>query len=332
MFGFRKSPKPPRRQASAKVLLVADRKNWAYDSIAQALIKYNKDPNLELDIEFVKNGKRGLREIHKEYDLVFVLGWQVLGIFENGRLKTRNSFLDPSRTLTGLHSHHSWDHRQTVPDQEVSPPQELVDFLNRFVGVNAVSRRLYELFLKAGLTNGACTLNGVDTDVFTSDSPIRDQGSLRIGFSGNNKHDWRKGISEYIEPATNIEGVELKLAMPKGDYHVPLDQMPSFYKEIDAYICASASEGFSLSVLEAAASGRPVISTRVGGCEDLIIDGVNGFLVDRDVSSIREKVQILRDDRALAAKMGVMNRRVVEQLWSWKVRAHAWLAFIKCHL
>jgi glycosyltransferase involved in cell wall biosynthesis len=306
--------------------------NWAYDSIAKALVKQNKDPDLNLDIAYVKGGQRRLKDIHREYDLVFILGWQVLGVFENGRLKRRNTFLDPSRTLAGIHSHHSWDERQTLPDRIVSPPEELVELLNRFVGVNIVSRRLYELFMGAGLKNGACTLNGVDTEIFLADEPVRREGFLRVGSLGTNKHDWRKGITEYIEPACDLEGVELHLAMPKDGHHIPLDEMPSFYRGIDVYVCASASEGFSLSVLEAAASGCPVISTRVGGCEDLIIDGVNGFLVDRDVNPIREKVKLLRDDRELAKKMGLMNRHIVEQLWSWKVRAHAWLAFIKCHL
>ena len=331
-FGIRKKPPRGPRVGSAKVLLVADRPNWAYDSIAKALVKHNDDPDLELEIEYVKNSQRRLQDIHQDYDLVFVLGWQLLGVFERGRLRTRNTFLDWSRTLTGVHSHHSWDQGQTFPSKDLHPPNELVEFLNQFAGVNVVSRRLYELFMRAGLKNGACTFNGVDTELFLAAGPVCRGGSLHVGFSGNNKHDWLKGISEFIEPACDIDGVELHLAMPKEGHYIPLDQMPSFYRRIDIYVCASASEGFSLSVLEAAASGRPVISTRVGGCEDLIIDGVNGFLVDRDVNAIREKVKLLRDDGELAKKMGLMNRHIVEQLWSWKVRAHAWLAFIKCHL
>lgn len=331
LFGIfsRKAGAVRRRNGTARVLLVADRPNWAYDSIAKALIKHNDDPELALEVEYVKNGRRRLKDIHRDYDFVFMLGWQLLGRLENGRVEPTHTFLDPARTLTGLHSHHSWDDRRSQPDESVPPPPVLVDFLNGFAGVNAVSRRLYELFMHSGLKQGSCTLNGVDTEMFTAEYPIRTEGPLRVGFSGNDKHDWRKGISEFIEPACDMEGVELRLAMPKVGHHVPLDRMPEFYRGIDAYVCASSSEGFSLSVLEAAGSGRPVISTRVGGCEDLIIDGVNGFLVDRDVAAIRDKVAFLRDNRDVAAEMGRMNRHIVDQLWSWKVRAAGWLAFIK---
>lgn len=319
------------KQSTSKVLLVADRPNWAYDSIAKALVKYNDNPDLELDIDYIKNANRDLRSIFHNYDLVFLLGWQLLGTLKQGKIKRTNNFLDPKRVLTGIHSHHSWDDRRTTPDLSVRPPEALIEFLQKFAGVNTVSRRLYELFLQSGLTTLACTLNGVDTELFKS-SPVQTEGPLRVGFSGNNRHDWRKGISEFIEPGCDQEGIELHLAMPKEGHHINLDQMPGFYKKIDAYVCASVSEGFSLSVLEASASGCPIISTRVGGCEDLIIDGVNGFIVDRDVDAIRDKVSFLRDNRAVAVQMGAMNRTIVEQLWSWDVRARGWLSFIEAHL
>jgi len=320
------------RSGSGRILLVADRPNWAYDSIAQAIVKYNNDPDLEFDIEYIKNGKRRLKDIHKDYDLVFMMGWQLLGSYDNKKIKPINTFLDPDRTLTGIHSHHSWDGRKTTPGLNTPPSKELVNFLNRFSGVNIISRRLYELFLSAGLKNSACTLNGVDVNLFKVRDFSNDCSSIRIGFSGNNKHDWRKGISDFIEPACDIHGVQLNLAMPKEGLYIPLDQMHTFYHGLDAYVCASSSEGFSLSVLEASSCGCPIISTRVGGCEDLIVEGVNGFLVDRDVESIREKILLLRDNPSLVKKMGRANRNIVEQLWSWEVRVNAWLAFIKCHL
>ena len=108
--------------------------------------------------------------------------------------------------------------------------------------------------------------------------------------------------------------------------------MPLFYNQLDVYLCASSSEGFSLSVLEASACGRPVISTRVGGCEDLIVDGENGFLVDRDIAAFAEKLRFLNNDRTLLARMGHKNREVIETNWSWKVRAKDWLDFIMNNL
>jgi glycosyltransferase involved in cell wall biosynthesis len=312
-----------------KVLLVSDRPNWAYDSIARALIAHNDDPALELEVFHLKGRERELRKAAKRFDGVFVLGWQLLS---DDEFEDRLPFLDPSRTLTGIHSHHAWDDRKTQPDHDVRPPDKLVALLQRYEGVNTVSRRLTRLFRDAGLDGVVYTPNGVDTRLFRPDSDLPASGRLRVGFSGSRKHDWRKGVSEYIEPAAELAGAEVRLAMPGGDGYVPLDEMPSFYRDLDVYVCASSSEGFSLSVLEAAASGRPIVSTRVGGCEELIEDGVNGFLVDRDVDAIRAKLEYFSSDAEALRRMGEASRRIVEREWSWQHRAPAWLDFIRTRL
>lgn len=317
------------RSRAIEVLLVCDRPSWAYDSIARSLVKHNRDPSLELEIFHLKGREDALRRRARHYDAVFALGWQLLGSLGDGAVHDSLPFLDPSRTLTGIHSHHAFDDGGTLPERDVRPPAGLVEFLRRYRAVNAVSRRLADLFSGSGLTGVAYTPNGVDTELFRPIRAISEQGSLRVGFSGSKKHDWRKGVTEFIAPAASAPGLELRVAMPAEGLHVPLERMPEFYNEIDVYVCASSSEGFSLSVLEAAATGRPLISTRVGGSVELIEHGVNGFLVDREVEAIGEKLLLLRDDRELARRMGSESRRIVEERWSWKLRAPAWLEFIR---
>ena len=311
-----------------KVLLVCDRSNWAYDSIAQALIKYNISEDLILETYYLKSGNKNLKSIKNNYDLIFVLGWQLLMNKNLFGIQRRNKAFDFNKTITGIHSHHSWDERMTMPDNSVPPPEKLIQFLRKYRGINAVSQRLFKIFKQAGLDNIVYTPNGVDTELFKPIKPLCGKKNLIVGYSGSLKHDWRKGITEYIESACKRAGVELKKAMLADGHYVPIDRMPEFYNEIDVYLCASSSEGFSLSVLEASACGRPVISTRVGGCEDLIIDGENGFLVDRDVDSITEKILVFKKDRKQVEKMGSANRRIVEEKWSWKLRASNWLDFI----
>lgn len=50
----------------------------------------------------------------------------------------------------------------------------------------------------------------------------------------------------------------------------------------DAFVLPSRSEGYSLALLEALAAGLPVVSTRVGIAPEVVIDGRNGFLVERE--------------------------------------------------
>ena len=311
-----------------KVLLVCDRANWAYDSIAQALIKYNNREDLVFETYYLKSGNKNLKSIKNNYDLIFVLGWQLLlkeGLFG---IQTRNKTFEFTKTISGIHSHHSWDNRLTMPDNSVTPPEKTIRLLRKYKGINVVSQRLYELFKQAGLDSVVYTPNGVDTDIFKQLKPFCKNKKLVVGYSGSLKHDWRKGITKYIEPACKRAGVELKKAMLADGYYVPIERMPEFYNDIDVYLCASSSEGFSLSVLEASACGRPVISTRVGGCEDLIIDGKNGFLVDRDVDAITKKILTFKENIGLVDEMGRENRRIVEEKWSWEYRVQDWLNFI----
>ena len=315
-----------------KVLLVCDRPNWAYDSIAQALIKYNSRKDLVLEVFYIKGGSEDLKNVKKNYDLIFVLGWQLLMEKRLFGIQTRNKAFEFNRTLSGIHSHHSWDNKMTMPDNVIPPSPKMIKFLRKYRGINAVSQRLFKIFKQAGLDNIVYTPNGVDTELFKPIKPLCKKKNLVVGYSGSLKHDWRKGITEYIEKACKSAGVELKKAMLADNHYVPVESMPEFYNEIDVYLCASSSEGFSLSVLEASACGRPVISTRVGGCEDLIRDGENGFLVDRDVDAIAQKILFFKENQNLVKKMGNANRRIVKEKWSWKLRADDWLDFISNRL
>ena len=101
-----------------------------------------------------------------------------------------------------------------------------------------------------------------------------------------------------------------------------------FYNNIDVYLCASSSEGFSLSVLEASACGRPVVSTKVGGAEDMIVEGYNGFFVKRELTDIVKKLRKLHEDRKRLIEMGRNARKEVEKKWSWRVRSRDWANFI----
>jgi glycosyltransferase involved in cell wall biosynthesis len=52
-----------------------------------------------------------------------------------------------------------------------------------------------------------------------------------------------------------------------------------WYNAADAYVMSSIFEGLSIALLEAAASGLPFVATDVGGNREIVLDGVNGYLV-----------------------------------------------------
>ena len=80
----------------------------------------------------------------------------------------------------------------------------------------------------------------------------------------------------------------------------------------------AVSELLGLVALEAMASGTPVIASRIGGLPEVVEDGETGFLVPPgDVAALRERIQLLLEDRALAHRMGDRARNRVLASWTW---------------
>ncbi|MEP6913684.1 MAG: glycosyltransferase, partial [bacterium] len=80
----------------------------------------------------------------------------------------------------------------------------------------------------------------------------------------------------------------------------------------DVCVLSSKAEGFSNSLLEYMAAGRPVVATDVGGAREVVVDGVTGYLVssDDDKAMAERIVSLLRDD-SVSSAMGAEGRRVV---------------------
>ena len=321
-----------------KVLIITDKPGWSYDTIAKGLVRYNDNANLTLEVLAASTQIERIEREHPQYDLVFPLGWtQIISKKKKQLYHDLLPFLARDRVITGIHSHRSWDDYTSLPDFSPPPPPALLDKLSRLRGINLISRRLYGIFAQAGLTNIVLTENGVDTELFRPHTPVNidRRRPLVVGFSGSKdiaKHDYLKGFTEFIAPLHTLPGVELKVLGGRGEQQVKREDMPALYNQIDLYICASTSEGFSQSVLEAAACGRGIVSTRVGGCEDLIDDGHNGFFIRRDLEQLKLVVSMLEADRQLVRRLGVNNRQVVLDRYSWNIKVKDWLRFIESHL
>ena len=86
------------------------------------------------------------------------------------------------------------------------------------------------------------------------------------------------------------------------------DQMPEIYRQHDVYVSASMQEGMSNAMLEAMASGLPIVTTRCEGVDELIAD--NGVVVDDPrPEALAAAVRKLAEDRAVLKAMSVAARR-----------------------
>ena len=81
----------------------------------------------------------------------------------------------------------------------------------------------------------------------------------------------------------------------------------------DVCVLSSRSEGFSNSILEYMAAGKPVVSTCVGGAEEAVIDAETGYLVPSDDDAeMAARIVDLLSDQGKAAEFGRRGREEVE--------------------
>ncbi len=93
--------------------------------------------------------------------------------------------------------------------------------------------------------------------------------------------------------------------------------MPAAYAEADVFCLPSWWEAMPLSVLEAMASGLPVVATEVGDVPRLVEDGRTGFVVpSRDPQSLANALAKLLSDPALARSMGAAGRARADERFS----------------
>ena len=86
--------------------------------------------------------------------------------------------------------------------------------------------------------------------------------------------------------------------------------MPSALATSDIFCLSSYREGVPSALLEACASGLPIVATNVPGCRDVVIHGVNGLLVPpQDSEALADALERLLVDPNLRDKMGKMGRQ-----------------------
>jgi glycosyltransferase involved in cell wall biosynthesis len=173
---------------------------------------------------------------------------------------------------------------------------------------------------------------GVDTEQFSPRMAPRNDGVFRVLFVG--QIGQRKGMSYLLRgyELFRRHDTELHLVGRYGSGYevyqryadlyrhtrsVPHGDLPALFHQADVFVFPSLIEGMPLVVLEAMASGLPVITTTHGPC-DVVRDGVDGFFVPiRDAQAIAMRLDQLYRDPSLKEEMGRNARaQALRHTWS----------------
>jgi sugar transferase (PEP-CTERM/EpsH1 system associated) len=95
------------------------------------------------------------------------------------------------------------------------------------------------------------------------------------------------------------------------------DDIPGLMRAMDVFVLPSLAEGISNTILEAMASGLPVVATRVGGNAELVVDGLTGTLVrPADPLALAQAIRAYVEDPGLRLKAGREARARVQAQFS----------------
>jgi glycosyltransferase involved in cell wall biosynthesis len=110
--------------------------------------------------------------------------------------------------------------------------------------------------------------------------------------------------------------------------HVSHESVLEHLGTADIYVHPSVTcgegriEGVPNAIMEAAATGMPVVATDHGGINEVVLDGQTGFLVpERDADALADRIARLVDDRELRLRMGLRGRAHIEQEFNLRVQS-----------
>jgi len=104
---------------------------------------------------------------------------------------------------------------------------------------------------------------------------------------------------------------------------VPQAELAALYQRAEIFILpSSCHEAFGMPLAEAMACGLPVVGARAGGIPELFVDGVSGYLAEReDPEGLADAILRLLDDPELGRTMGARGRERSHEYFSWDVIA-----------
>ena len=95
-----------------------------------------------------------------------------------------------------------------------------------------------------------------------------------------------------------------------------VEDVPRMMASMDVFVLPSHREGMPRTVIEAMASGKPVVATNIRGCREEVEDGITGLLVPvNDPQALAKAITTILSDPELARQMGEAGRKRAEEMF-----------------
>jgi glycosyltransferase involved in cell wall biosynthesis len=137
---------------------------------------------------------------------------------------------------------------------------------------------------------------------------FNDVGFVLVGSCGIDIHNCEAELKDYVK----TYGLEDSIYFPGQ-----VDNVHEYLQASDVFVSPTEKDAFPLALIEAMACGLPVISTPVGGIQEIITDRQNGLLVEpRNFQQLDDTIRALLADTALSVSLGKAAAQTVKERYS----------------
>ena len=193
--------------------------------------------------------------------------------------------------------------------------------------------------------------NGVDVQIFRPEGSSNRNGPVRLLYVG--RFTYQKGMDVFIQALSKLDPkIQFEVDLVGDGYARRLvermaqefgllerlhftgwldrTEVPQRYQWADIFVLPSRDEGMANVILEAMASGLPVIATDVSGSKELVRHGKTGLLIPRENPvALAQAITDLAVDAEGRAHMGQAGRRLAEEHYGWRSIAESYFSLIQ---
>ncbi|WP_297513677.1 glycosyltransferase family 4 protein [Thermococcus sp.] len=209
---------------------------------------------------------------------------------------------------------------------------------HRIIAVSRASKEFMRRFTRVPIE---VIQNGVNVDFF--DIPLsKEEAKEKLGLGEGvilyvGRLEPRKGVSTLINAMKHVDGTLLiagqgsmlpllrerakLLGVSKKVKFlgvVEYSRLPLYYRASDVFVLPSLSEAFGIVLLEAMASGTPVIGTKVGGIPE-IIDGCGLLVPPGNAKELANAINLVLNNQSVERRLSRLGKRRVEKVYDWNV-------------
>lgn len=217
------------------------------------------------------------------------------------------------KSISMISSESYWIRKSWTAEQNTETGVAGWPHLHNWQYMVAHNKEIYEKLTPEDHPKIKLLYHTLDHEFWTPGLRQAHSGKFRVGFAGHEQDI--KGWDILVGIKAAMPNIDVVAATYENN-RKPAAEMPDFYRSLDAYLCLSRWDCGPRPPMEAGLCGTPVITTRTGQIQEMVVDGETGLFIEPSVQSACDAINRLRVDTALRSKLGMQAREEFSSKWA----------------